>query len=64
MTTDTKPPAKQTTPPPARLRVHELTKRFGATVAVDRVSFSLQPGEKRAIVGENGAGKSTLMRIV
>src|SRR5258706_809398 len=40
-----------------------ITKRFGATVAVDDVSLAFAPGEIVGLVGENGAGKTTLMSI-
>ena len=46
------------------LRLTNITKRFGPTVAVDDVSLSIAPGEIVGLVGENGAGKTTLMRIV
>ena len=47
-----------------RLRATGLTKRFGATLALDDVTFDVMPGEIHALIGENGAGKSTLVRIL
>jgi ABC-type sugar transport system ATPase subunit len=41
-----------------------VSKRFGATLALDNVDFDVGFGEIHAIVGENGAGKSTLIRIL
>ena len=46
------------------LRVEHLTKRFGGLVAVNDVSFSLQPGEVTGILGPNGAGKTTLYNLL
>jgi ABC-type uncharacterized transport system ATPase subunit len=41
-----------------------LSKRYGATLALDGVDFTARPGEIHALVGENGAGKSTLIGIL
>jgi ribose transport system ATP-binding protein len=41
-----------------------VSKRFGATVALDDVGIEVAPGEVLALVGENGAGKSTLMKVL
>jgi lantibiotic transport system ATP-binding protein len=48
----------------ARLQVEGITKRFGAQLAVDSLSFSVEPGEIVGFVGPNGAGKSTTLRII
>ncbi|MFF8914137.1 ABC transporter ATP-binding protein [Streptomyces sp. NPDC015032] len=44
--------------------VHELTKEYGATRAVDSLTFSVRPGRVTGFLGPNGAGKSTTMRLV
>ena len=41
-----------------------LTKHYGKTVAVDDLSFSVQPGRVTGFLGPNGAGKSTTMRMI
>jgi ABC-2 type transport system ATP-binding protein len=41
-----------------------LTKRYGSTVAVDDLSFTVQPGMVTGFLGPNGAGKSTTMRMI
>src|SRR5437868_5662844 len=45
------------------LELRNITKRFGAVLANDRVNIKVESGTIHAIVGENGAGKSTAMRI-
>ena len=44
--------------------VRELEKRFGAFTAVDRISFSVRPGEIFGFLGSNGSGKSTTIRML
>jgi spermidine/putrescine transport system ATP-binding protein len=46
------------------LEVDGLVKRFGSTLAVDRVSFSLAPGEFYSLLGPSGCGKTTTLRLV
>ena len=46
------------------IEVHGLCKRYGATVAVDRLSFDVRPGVVTGFLGPNGSGKSTTMRLV
>ena len=46
------------------IEVVGLTKRYGATVAVDDLSFTARPGRVTGFVGPNGAGKSTTMRVI
>src|SRR5215475_14043743 len=46
------------------LEVIDLARSFGGVRAVDGVSFSLQPGEARCLVGPNGCGKTTLFNLL
>jgi ABC-2 type transport system ATP-binding protein len=46
------------------IEVHNLTKRYGATTAVDDLSFTVAPGTVTGFLGPNGAGKSTTMRMI
>ena len=46
------------------VRVSDIRKTYGRTVAVDDVSFEVQPGEIFGLIGPNGAGKTTTMECV
>ena len=46
------------------IETHDLSKRFGAVVALDGVSFSAPDGSVTALLGPNGAGKTTTLRSV
>ena len=48
----------------ALLQFRNVSKRFGGTQAVDRVTLDVRPGEILALLGENGAGKSTLIKLL
>src|SRR6201996_6131756 len=49
---------------PATLRLKELTKLFGTTRAVDRVSMTIEPGSMVALLGPSGCGKTTTLRMI
>jgi len=46
------------------LEVRNLTKRFGDSIAVDDISFDIQPGEILGLLGPNGAGKTTTIQML
>jgi ABC-2 type transport system ATP-binding protein len=46
------------------IQVEGLTKRYGRTVAVDNISFSVEKGQIVGFLGPNGAGKTTTMRVL
>lgn len=46
------------------IEVRDLTKRYGDKTAVDRLGFTVKPGEVTGFLGPNGAGKSTTMRMI
>ena len=48
----------------ALLTLRDVTVAFEGTVVVNRVSFSIDPGDYLVVLGENGSGKSTLMRTM
>jgi ABC-type Fe3+/spermidine/putrescine transport system ATPase subunit len=48
----------------AQVRLREVTKRFGQTVAVDRVSLDVPEGSFTTLLGPSGCGKTTLLRMV
>ena len=49
---------------PGLIQARELTKRYGDKVAVDHLSFDVEPGVVTGFLGPNGAGKSTTMRLI
>jgi ABC-2 type transport system ATP-binding protein len=50
--------------PNLTIEARELVKRYGSTLAVDRLSFTVEAGRVTGFVGPNGAGKSTTMRMM
>lgn len=48
----------------ALLRVEQVRKTFGGLVALNNVTFNVEPGQIKAVIGPNGAGKTTLFNII
>ena len=46
------------------ITAHSLTKRYGASTAVDNLTFEVPPGLVTGFLGPNGSGKSTTMRMI
>ena len=53
-----------TSEPPIVLATHDLTKRFGKTLAVDRLNLTVRRGDVFGFLGPNGAGKTTTIRMI
>ncbi len=47
-----------------RLRLTNIAKQFGHTVALDQVNLTIYPGEIHGLIGQNGSGKSTLVKLM
>ena len=48
----------------SQLTVSRLSRQFGGITALNEVTMSVEPGERRAIIGPNGAGKTTLFNLI
>src|ERR1700690_2322917 len=44
--------------------VSNLTKKYGLTLALDHVTFAIEPGEVVGLLGPNGAGKTTMLKML
>jgi simple sugar transport system ATP-binding protein len=57
-------PVETATPAPPLIALSAVSKRFGGTLALDAIDWSVAPGEVHCMIGENGSGKSTLIKIL
>jgi ABC-2 type transport system ATP-binding protein len=48
----------------AEIRTEGLTKRYGSTLALDRLDLTIAPGDVYGFLGPNGAGKTTAIRLL
>jgi len=46
------------------LETRGVTRAFGSLIAINNVSFAVEPGELRAVIGPNGAGKTTFFNLI
>src|SRR6185312_815916 len=46
------------------LEARGVTRAFGSLVAINNISFAVEPGELRAVIGPNGAGKTTFFNLI
>ena len=58
------PPPRGAVPGESVIAVKALTKRCGASIAVEDLSFSLEAGTVTGFLGPNGAGKTTTLRVL
>ncbi len=49
---------------PALIEARDLTKKYGAHVALDRANFSVETGRIVGLIGPNGAGKTSALRAI
>lgn len=55
---------KQSNSPAKALEVHNISVQYGQTVVLNKLSFSVEPGEMVGILGPNGSGKTTLLHAL